>query len=64
MIRGFLAGPPDLRDRLRLPDDVVPVDDGVVGAAVLALRGAGVVVDTGAFERLRVNVARVVTRAP
>ncbi len=41
VIRGFLAGPTDLRDRLGLPDDVVPVDDGVVGAAVLALRGAG-----------------------
>ena len=59
MIRGFLAGPPDLRDRLGLPDDVVPVDDGVVGSAVLALREAGVVVDEDVFERVRGGVARV-----
>ena len=59
MIRGFLAGPPDLRERLRLPDDVVPVDDGAVGAAVVALRGAGVVVDADVFERVRAGVAGV-----
>ena len=52
VIRGFLAGPPDLRGRLGLPDDVVSVDDGAVGAAVLALREAGVVVDPPLFERV------------
>lgn len=59
MIRGFLAGPAELRDRLGLPDDVIPVGDGVVGAAVLALRGAGVVVDEGLFQRIRSGVAAV-----
>ena len=39
VIRGFLAGPPICAIRLGLPDDAVPVEDGVVGAAVLALRG-------------------------
>jgi N-acetylglucosamine kinase-like BadF-type ATPase len=64
MIRGFLAGPPDLRVRLGLPDDVVPVDDGVVGSAVLALREAGIVVDEDVFARLRGGVARVRTGSP
>ena len=60
MIRGFLAGPADLRDRLGLPDDVVPVDDGVVGSAVLALRGGGVAVDRTLFERIRHQLPEIV----
>jgi N-acetylglucosamine kinase-like BadF-type ATPase len=57
LARGFLAGPAELRDRLRLPADVVTASDGVVGAAVLALRGAGITVDEEIFQRLRAGVA-------
>ena len=65
VIRGFLAGPVDLRSRLGLPDDVVSVDDGVVGAAVLALRGGGVAVDQPLFERVRRQLTDIVKdRAP
>jgi glucosamine kinase len=60
LVRGFLAGPSELRDRLGLPEDVVQVSDGVVGAAVLALRGAGVEVDENLFQRTRAGVADVV----
>ena len=58
LVRGFLAGSAELRDRLGLPtEEVVAVSDGVVGAAVLALRGAGVMVDERLFERIRAGVA-------
>ena len=57
LVRGFLAGPAELRDRLGLPKEAVAVSDGVVGAAVLALRGAGVVVDEDIFARLQTGVA-------
>jgi len=60
LVRGYLAGPAELRDRLGLPtEEAVVVSDGVVGAAVLALRGAGVVVDERLFEGLRAGVAGV-----
>jgi glucosamine kinase len=58
LVSGFLAGPSEWRDRLGLPaEEVVLASDGVVGAAVLALRGAGVVVDESVFQRIRAGVA-------
>lgn len=57
---GLLTGPPQLAALLNegLGDaDVIPVATGVVGAAVLALRRAGVDVDPALFERLRRDVA-------
>ena len=58
LVRGYLAGPADLQDRLGLPtDEVVAVSDGVVGAAVLTLRGVGIAVDEAIFQRLRAGVA-------
>ena len=63
LVRGFLAGPAELRGRLGLPEEVVAVTDGVVGAAVLALRGAGVAVEKETFERIRAGVARATPHA-
>jgi glucosamine kinase len=61
LARGFLAGPPELRDRLRLPaGEVVPASDGVVGATVLALRGGGIAVDKHLFAHLRHQLADIV----
>jgi glucosamine kinase len=58
LVRGFLTGPAELRDRLQLPaEEVLAVGDGVVGAAVLALRRAGVTVDERLFERIRAGAA-------
>jgi N-acetylglucosamine kinase-like BadF-type ATPase len=58
LVRGYLTGPAKLRERLGLPtEEVVAVSDGVVGAAVLALRGAGIAVDEDLFQRLRAAVA-------
>jgi glucosamine kinase len=59
LARGFLAGPAELRDRLRLPAEVVPASDGVVGAAVLALRGAGIAVEEDLFTHVRRQVADI-----
>ena len=62
LIHGILAAPPGVRDRLVLPGDAavfVPVADGVVGAAVLALRRAGIEVDETLFRTLQSEVARV-----
>lgn len=60
-VHGLLAAPPELR-RVLVPlapnADVVPVPDGVVGAAVLGLRGAGVTVDEELFATLQTEVAR------
>ena len=57
LVRGFLAGPAELRDRLKLPPEVVTASDGVVGAAVLALRGAGIAVDGDLFAHIRHQLA-------
>jgi N-acetylglucosamine kinase-like BadF-type ATPase len=58
LVRGFLAGPSAWRDRLGLPSgEVVVVSDGVVGAAVLALRSAGIAVDDDLFGRIRAGAA-------
>jgi glucosamine kinase len=61
LVHGLLAGPVEVRERLGLPagTEVVPVADGVVGAAVLALREAGVTVGAELFERVQQEVARV-----
>jgi glucosamine kinase len=61
-VLGLLAAPPELRAALvPLTGDaeVVPVPDGVVGAAVLGLRSAGVVVDEALFASVRDGVALV-----
>ena len=59
VVQGLLAAGPELRADL-VPvgggAELVPVSDGVLGAAVLALRDAGVELDPAAFERLRVAV--------
>jgi N-acetylglucosamine kinase-like BadF-type ATPase len=41
--------------------ELIPVSDGVVGAAVLALRHAGVSVDDGMLDRIRQGVAELRT---
>ena len=66
LVQGLLAGPPELRERLGLPTgtELVPVTDGVVGAAVLALREAGVDVDEALFARVQSEVARVQAAPP
>jgi glucosamine kinase len=61
-VRGMLAAPPSLQADL-VPlvagDPVIPVSDGLVGAAVLVLRHAGVYVDEALFRRIQGEVARV-----
>jgi glucosamine kinase len=62
LIRGFLAAPPGLRERLVLPTNnarVIPVADGVVGAAVLALRSVEIDVDETLWHTIQMEVARV-----
>jgi glucosamine kinase len=62
IVRGMLAAPPSLRTELVPPaggDAVIPVSDGLVGAAVLALRHAGRDVDEALFRRIQAEVARV-----
>lgn len=59
IVQGMLAAPPDLR-RLFTPPagdaPVTPVADGVVGAAVLALRQSGVTVDAAVFDMVRASI--------
>jgi glucosamine kinase len=58
MVNGVLAAPPELRQiALPNPAEVIPVSDGVVGAAVLALRAAGLTVDAALFHTLQSGVA-------
>jgi glucosamine kinase len=62
IVRGMLAAPPSLRADLLHPaggDAVIPVSDGLVGAAVLVLRHAGRDVDETLFRRIQAEVARV-----
>jgi glucosamine kinase len=58
MVRGLLAAPPELH-QIAVPEEirVIPVADGVVGAAVLALRGAGIEVDPDLFRTLQSEIA-------
>jgi glucosamine kinase len=62
IVRGMLAAPPTLQAALVRPaggDPVIPVSDGLVGAAVLALRHAGRDVDEALFRTIQAEVARV-----
>lgn len=62
LIHGLLAAPPGVRERLVLPAETagfIPVVDGVVGAAVLALRRAEIEVDAALFAIIQAEVARV-----
>jgi N-acetylglucosamine kinase-like BadF-type ATPase len=64
MVHGILDAPPSLQDELVSPvagDHVIPVSDGVVGAAVLVLRHAGREVDEALFHAVQSEVARVST---
>jgi N-acetylglucosamine kinase-like BadF-type ATPase len=61
IVRGMLTAPPSLQAQL-VPaagrDAVIPVSDGLVGAAVLLLRHAGLDVDEALFRRIHAEVAR------
>jgi glucosamine kinase len=62
IVRGMLAAPSSLQAELVPPagdDPVIPVFDGLVGAAVLALRHAGVEVDEALFGTIQAEVMRV-----
>jgi glucosamine kinase len=62
IVRGMLAASPSLQAELVPPaggDPVIPVTDGLVGAAVLALRHAGLEVQDALFHTIQVEVARV-----
>ena len=64
IVRGMLTAPPGLRSELIPPaggDPVVPVSDGLVGAAVLVLRHAGGHVDEALFRTIQAEVRRVST---
>ncbi len=59
VVHGLLAAPPAIRDQLVLPPgdaSPIPVPDGVVGAAVLALRHAGHQVDPALLDTLRTAI--------
>ena len=62
IVRGMLAAPPSLGAELVPPaagDSVISVSDGLVGAAVLVLRRAGLEVDEALFPTIQAEVARV-----
>jgi glucosamine kinase len=62
IVHGMLAAPPGLRDELVAPageGSVIPVPDGLVGAAVLVLRHAGCEVTEALFRTIQAEVARV-----
>jgi glucosamine kinase len=62
IVRGMLAAPPSLQAELAPPaggDPVIPVSDGLVGAAVLVLRHAGLDVDEPLFHTIQAEVALV-----
>jgi glucosamine kinase len=65
IVHGMLAAPPNLQAELVRPvgrDQVIPVSDGLVGAAVLVLRHAGREVDDALFQTIQAEVARVSIR--
>jgi N-acetylglucosamine kinase-like BadF-type ATPase len=65
IVHGMLAAPPSLQTELVRPvggDHVIPVSDGLVGAAVLVLRHAGREVDDALFQTIQAEVARVSIR--
>jgi N-acetylglucosamine kinase-like BadF-type ATPase len=61
IVHGMMAAPASLQAEL-VPlmrgGNVIPVSDGLVGAAVLALRHAGREVDEGLFRTIQAEVAR------
>jgi glucosamine kinase len=60
IVRGMLAAPASLQAELAPPagaDPVIPVSDGLVGAAVLVLRHAGLGVDESLFHTIQAEVA-------
>lgn len=62
IVHGMLAAPRSLQVELVPPaggDPVIPVSDGLVGAAVLVLRRAGRDVDEAFFRTIQDEVARV-----
>lgn len=62
LVEGLLQAAPDPQLRLRLPStcgEIIPVADGLVGAAVLALRSGRIGVDQALFETLRDEVGRL-----
>jgi glucosamine kinase len=62
IVHGMLAAPPGLRAELVPPagdDSVIPVSDGLVGAAVLVLRHAGLEVDEALFRTVQAEVASI-----
>ena len=62
LVRGILAAPPSLQAELIPPagrDPVIPVSDGLVGAAVLVLRHTGHEVDEDLFQTIQAEVERV-----
>ena len=64
LVRGMLAAPADLQVELvpiAAGHPVIPVSDGLVGAAVLVLRRAGGNVDDPLFHRIRAEVTRLST---
>ncbi len=61
IVRGMMTAPASLQAELvpLMPGGtVIPVSDGLVGAAVLAMRHAGREVDEGLFQTVRAEVAR------
>jgi glucosamine kinase len=62
IVRGMLAAPPSLKADLVplvVGEPMIPVSDGLVGAALLVLRRAGRDVDEALFRKLQAEVARV-----
>jgi glucosamine kinase len=68
IVRGMLAAPSSLQAELVPPaggDPVISVSDGLVGAAVLVLRYAGLEVDEALFRTVQAEVAGAArTRSP
>ena len=64
VVRGMLTAPPSLQTALVSPagdDAVIPVTDGLVGAAVLVLRHVKHEVDEAQFHTIHVEVERAST---
>jgi glucosamine kinase len=64
IVRGMLVAPPGLRAALvplESGDAVIPVSDGLVGAAVLVLRHTGKDVDEALFRTIQAEVERLRT---
>jgi glucosamine kinase len=62
VVHGMRAAPPSLQAELVTPvgdDRVIPVSDGLVGAAVLVLRHAGREVDDALFRTIQAEVSSI-----